>query len=182
MSMHRVEFPTQLLWCCLLSSQVGFPTDNGRYIHVLEAAGEALTQVVQNVHHIPNEASLAENEEVDYWLYCPRCGKSRKVPKDYHDRNENSDAWHCGIEGSPVPLPEVGRCARFFSVCIIPVVLLLRAGTTAVGGVISRANMYPSYAVGACTHPLNSSVSRKNACAHRTYVENGSRFLWHTAC
>eukprot|EP00752_Nemacystus_decipiens_P012556 g11120.t1 len=88
-------------------TKVGFPTDNDRYIHVLEAAGEALTQVIQNVH-VPNEAPLAENEEVDNWIECYRCGKSRKVSQEYYDQNEASQTWHCGIERSPVPLPEEG--------------------------------------------------------------------------
>lgn len=95
-------------------SQVGFPTDNDRYIHVLEAAGEALTQVVQNVN-VPNEKPLAENEEVDYWIECHWCGKSRKVSKEYFDVNEASQTWHCGIEGSPVPSPEEGRCVCVFA-------------------------------------------------------------------
>lgn len=98
----------------MFSSQVGFPPDNDRYIHVLEAAGEALTQVVQNVH-VPDETPLAENEEVDNWIECYRCGKSRKVSKEYLEQNEASSTWHCGIEGSPVPLPEEGRYVRVLS-------------------------------------------------------------------
>lgn len=101
-----IEFPN--VCCSGYVSQVGFPTDNDRYIYVLEAAGEALTQVIQNVN-VPNETPLAENEELDNWIECYRCGKSRKVSQEYYDQNEASQTWHCSIEGSPVPLPEEGR-------------------------------------------------------------------------
>lgn len=93
--------------CCVV--QVGFPADNDRYIHVLEAAGEALTQVVEKFHVVHNEMPLADDEEVDYWIFCCECGKYRKVSKEYRDLHEASEGWHCGIEGSPVALPKKGR-------------------------------------------------------------------------
>lgn len=100
---------SHILQLRLFISQVGFQADNDRFIHVLEGAGEALTQAVQKVD-VPDETPLASNLGVDYWIECYRCGKSRKVPKEYFDRNKASDSWHCGIEGSPVPLPKEGRC------------------------------------------------------------------------
>lgn len=102
-------------WSFGCVGQVGFPTTNDKYIHVLETAGEALTQVVEKVH-VPNEMPLAEDEEVDYWIFCCECGKSRKVSKEYRDQNEASEGWHCGIVGSPVPLPKSGRYVFFFDV------------------------------------------------------------------
>lgn len=89
--------------------QVGFPANNDRYIYVLEAAGEALTQVVEKVHVVENEMPLADGEVPDYWIGCEVCGKYRKVSKEYLDLNKAIKGWHCGIEGSPVPLPKKGR-------------------------------------------------------------------------
>ena len=75
---RRTEFLTLFLGACLPARLVFQSATNNRYIYVLEAAGEAITQVIQNVH-IPNEAPLAEDEDVDKWIECQWCGKSHKV-------------------------------------------------------------------------------------------------------